>query len=114
MAVVCCGLHIVCALLILAEDSDAKVLDEILQVLSLHVFSMVMVAMVMSVIMRVARVTEDACKQENIMEIQTVLEFSHTHTKRARSKFKEMPVCSDFNARDKTKTWASFRQKAVR
>ena len=79
MAVVCCGLHIVCALLILAEDSDAKVLDEILQVLSLHVFSMVMVAMVMSVIMRVARVTEDACKQENIMEIQTVLEFSHTH-----------------------------------
>ena len=24
-----------------------------------------------------------------------------------------MPVCSDFNARDKTKTWASFRQKAL-
>ena len=41
--------------------------------------SMVMVAVVMRVVMRVTRITEDACKQEGIMEIQTVLEFSHTH-----------------------------------
>ena len=78
MAVVRCGLHIVSALLILAEDCDAKVLNKILQILSLHVFSMMMVTM--RVIMRVrSRVTEEACKQEAIMEIQTVLEFSHTH-----------------------------------
>ena len=77
MAVVCCGLNIVSALLILAEDCDAKVLNKILQILSLHVFPMMMVTM--RVVMRVPRVTEQACKQEAIMEIQTVLEFSHTH-----------------------------------
>lgn len=62
MAVVRCGLDIVGTLLILAEHSDAEVLDEILQILSLHVFPMgVMVAMVMVV---TTRVTEDACKQD--------------------------------------------------
>ena len=30
VAVVCCGLDIVCALLVLAEHSNAEVLDEIL------------------------------------------------------------------------------------
>ena len=33
MAVVGSGLHIICALLVLAQDSDPEVLDEILQVL---------------------------------------------------------------------------------
>ena len=51
VAVVCCGLNIVSALLILAEDCDAKVLNKILQILSLHVFSMMMVTM--RVVMRV-------------------------------------------------------------
>lgn len=64
VAVVRCGLDIVSALLILAENSDAEVLDEILEILSLHVFPMgVMMAMVMVV---TTRVTEDACKQDGI------------------------------------------------
>ena len=59
VAVVCCGLYIVCALLVLAEHRDAEVLDEILDILSLHVFPVMMVTMVMA--MRVTtRVTEDA------------------------------------------------------
>ena len=64
MAVVRCGLDIVSALLILAEHSDAEVLDEILEILSLHVFPMsVMMAMVMVV---TARVTENACRQDDV------------------------------------------------
>ena len=51
VAVVSCGLHIVSTLLILAEDCDAKILDKILQILSLHMFSVMM--MTMRVVMRV-------------------------------------------------------------
>ena len=109
VAVVRCGLDIVCTLLVLAQHRDPEVLDEILQILPLDVFTMVMMV---TVIMGVAaRITEDAWKHGAIRYVDSD-SFSRTQGgQEANTKKCLFAVIS--TPESWAKSWASFRQKAA-